>query len=235
LSRITDRHLSAVLDFQRPERIGISEAVLCEHKSPEQIENILQRFHQRNTPSLLTRLDAEKSAALSAFYRERLDYDPVSRTAFCPAPLPGRADGRVAIVSGGSSDAPAALEAARTLEFHGIGCSLYQDVGVTGLWRLLERIEAIREHAVVIAVAGMEGALFSALGGLVAAPLIAVPTSVGYGTSLGGLTALFAMLNSCVPGIAVVNIDNGFGAACLAHRINQGPSLNHRKKTCKGG
>jgi len=217
-----ETHTHAVLDFDRAERIGISEGVLCGHKTPEQIEAILQGFHRRGTPCLLTRLDPEKAAALSAHYRERLDYDALSRTAFAPGPLPlkrQRHSGtEVAIVSGGTSDAPVCMEAARTLEFHGVPCKLFQDVGVTGLWRVMERIEEIRRYPVIIAVAGMEGALFSVLGGLVGSAVIAVPASVGYGVSGGGRLSLDSALGSCAPGLVAVNIDNGYGAACAAIR-----------------
>lgn len=203
-------------------RIGISEGVVCGHKTPAQIEAILDGFRARALPCLLTRLEPDKLAGLSPTQRERLDYDPLSRTAFVPGPQPYRSETRVAIVSGGTSDAPVCLEAARTLEFHGVGADLFQDLGVTGLWRLTERIEAIRHYPVVIAVAGMEGALFSVLGGLVGAPLIAVPTSVGYGVSAGGVVSLHAALASCAPGLVCVNIDNGYGAACAALRILKG-------------
>ncbi|MEA3278306.1 MAG: nickel pincer cofactor biosynthesis protein LarB [Pseudomonadota bacterium] len=226
MSETPETHTPAVLDFDRNARIGLSEAVFCEHKTPEQIEAILKRFHEADAPCLLTRLAREKADALSVFFRERLDYDALSRTAFCPCPLPVRTKRQVAIVSGGTSDAPVCLEAARTLEFHGMPCALYQDVGVTGLWRLLDRIEAIRKHPVVIAVAGMEGALFSALGGLIAAPLIAVPTSVGYGVAEGGQLSLNSALSSCAPGILAVNIDNGYGAACAAMRILNASGLS---------
>ena len=221
MSRSPETHTPAVLDFDRRERIGISEGVLCEHKTPEQIETILRRFHERDVPCLLTRLAAEKAAALSAYYRERLDYDALSRTAFAPGPMDKRTAARVAVVSGGTSDAPVCLEAARTLEFHGVPCDLFQDVGVTGLWRGMERIEDIRRYPLVIAVAGMEGALPSVVAGLVSRPVIAVPTSIGYGVSFGGMTALFSMLNSCSSNVSVVNIDNGFGAGYMASTINR--------------
>ena len=219
MTKTPEDHTTAVLDFDRRARIGLSEAVFCEHKTPEQIETILRRFHETDAPCLLTRLDQSKASTLSLFFRERMDYDAISRTGFCPGTLPSRTVEPVAIVSGGTSDAPVCLEAARTLAFHGIPSVLFQDVGVTGLWRLMERIETIRQHPVIIAVAGMEGALFSALGGLVAAPVIAVPTSVGYGVSKGGRLSLDSALGSCAPGIVAVNIDNGYGAACAAIRF----------------
>jgi hypothetical protein len=219
LSRITDRHLDAVLDFHREARIGIGEAVLCEHKGADQIADILLRFREGETPCLLTRLPTGRFADLPLNLREAVDYEPVSRTGFFPRAHPRRHGVGAAVVSAGSSDAPVTLEAVRTLEFHGVDCTLFQDVGVTGLWRLLDRIEAIQAFPVVIAVAGMEGALFSALGGLVAAPVIAVPTSVGYGVANGGRLSLDSALGSCAPGILTVNIDNGYGAACAALRI----------------
>lgn len=192
---------------------------MCDHKTSAQIADILVRFKERQTPCLLTRLPPEHVAALPGKLRAALDYEVISRTAFFPKAGPRRDGAGAAIISAGSSDAPVALEAMRTLEFHGVDCGLFQDLGVTGLWRLLDRIEAIREFPVVIAVAGMEGALFSALGGLVAAPVIAVPTSVGYGVANGGRLSLYSALGSCAPGIVTVNIDNGYGAACAALRL----------------
>jgi NCAIR mutase (PurE)-related protein len=155
--------------------------------------------------------------ALSA--RDTLDYDAVSRTAILgPLPVP-RHPARVAIVSGGTSDVPVALEAARTLAFQGEASTRFADVGVAGLWRLMEHLDDIRAHRIVIAVAGMEGAIFSVLTGLVASAVIAVPTSIGYGVAAGGHAALHAALASCASGLAVVNIDNGFGAAHVALRM----------------
>jgi len=217
-----DSHRAAVLDFDRAQRIGLHEAVFCSHKTPLQIEHILTEFHRRDTPCLLTRIDADKVAALAVDHRESLDFDPLSRTAFAPGPFPDIDLSGVAIVSGGTSDAAVCLEAARSLQFHGIRTELFQDVGVTGLWRLMDRIEEIRRYPVVIAVAGMEGALFSVLGGLVASVVIAVPTSVGYGVSEGGGLALNSALGSCAPGVLSVNIDNGYGAACAAARVVNG-------------
>ena len=219
MSRITDRHIDAVLDFDRQGRIGIGEAVFCEHKTPEQIDDILGRFQERGACCLLTRFPEEQFAELPATRRAVLDYEPVSRTAFYGRTAEARAGPNVAIVSAGSSDAPTALEAARTLEFNGIGHALFQDIGVAGLWRLLDRLDTLRGFSVMIAVAGMEGALFSVLGGLVRAPIIAVPTSIGYGVSAQGRLALDSALGSCAPGVVAVNIDNGYGAACAALRL----------------
>jgi NCAIR mutase (PurE)-related protein len=207
------------LDFQRRERIGFDEAVLCEWKSVEQIAYILQTAIETKNPLLLTRLTDIKLAALPEMQRKNIDYDPVSRTGFFAAEpfIPAHAE--VSVVSAGSSDIPVAHEAIRTLQYFGIGASEISDVGVAGLWRLMERLEGIRASKVIIVAAGMDGALPSVVGGLVPGTVIAVPTSVGYGASDSGRTAMNACLASCAAGLAVVNIDNGFGAACVALRV----------------
>jgi hypothetical protein len=205
-----------VIDWERERRTGNAEAILCEGKTVAQIDAILGEAGDRRM--LLTRLDEEKLARLPGDKRSRLDYDPHSRTAFfgeVAAPIlagPG-------VVCAGTSDLPVAREAARCLAFAGYQAPLIADVGVAGLWRLMRRIEEIRSFKVVIAVAGMEGALFSVLAGLVDAPVIAIPTSVGYGVAEGGHTALHSALASCATGLVAVNIDNGFGGACAAMRI----------------
>ena len=207
------------LDWERGERCGTSEAVLCDPKTATQIDAIIAHAKALDRRLLLTRLGPRKFARLSATARGALDYDEATRTAILgELPEPAHA-GRVAIVCGGTSDMPVAGEALRTLAFAGEAATLLADVGVAGLWRLMERLDDIRRHRVVIAVAGMEGALFSVLGGLVPCAVVAVPTSVGYGVSRGGRTALHAALASCASGLAVVNIDNGFGAAHAALRI----------------
>lgn len=207
------------LDFQRRERIGFDEAVLCEWKSVEQIAYILQTASETKNPLLLTRLTDIKLAALPEMQRKNIDYDPVSRTGFFAAELFIPAHAEVSVVSAGSSDIPVAHEAIRTLQYFGIGASEISDVGVAGLWRLMERLEGIRASKVIIVAAGMDGALPSVVGGLVPGTVIAVPTSVGYGASDSGRTAMNACLASCAAGLAVVNIDNGFGAACVALRV----------------
>jgi NCAIR mutase (PurE)-related protein len=207
------------LDWERAGRCGTSEAVLCEPKSTKQIDAIVAHAKTLERRLLLTRLGPRKFARLSGTARDALDYDETTRTAIL-GDLPATTrEGRVAIVCGGTSDLPVAGEARRTLAFEGEAATLLADVGVAGLWRLMERLGEIRRHRVVIAVAGMEGALFSVLGGLVPCAVIAVPTSIGYGVSEGGRTALDAALASCASGLAVVNIDNGFGAAHAALRI----------------
>ncbi len=208
-----------VFDFGRAERIGLDEAVYCQMKSPAQIDAILDGALKKSAGLLLTRLDADKLAALLPAHREQIDYCPISQTAFFGALRRVTSRGAVAIVAAGTSDASVAREAVRTLRHAGIEASLIVDVGVAALWRLTERLDDIRRHPVVIAVAGMDAALASVLGGLVSSAMICVPTSVGYGAAEGGRTALNAMLVSCAPGITVCNIDNGYGAACAALRI----------------
>jgi pyridinium-3,5-biscarboxylic acid mononucleotide synthase len=207
-----------VLDFARPERIGLEEAIFAAGKSPVQIDAILDAAGARGASLLLTRLDPEKHAALDAGHRARIDYCPVSRTAIFGGSHPARGPARIGIVAAGTSDVPVAREAERTLRYQGHAATLFVDVGVAGLWRLTRRLDEIRAHPILIVAAGMDAALPSVLGGLVASALIAVPTSVGYGVAAGGRTALDAVLASCAPGITVVNIDNGYGAACAAMR-----------------
>ena len=201
-----------ILDLGRERRIGLPEAIFCERKSAAQLAAIIEAAPPR---LLLTRLSPEQHAALPGM----LDYDPVSRTAFlgdCPEPA---GPAKVAVVTAGSSDVAVAAEAQRTLRFHGIASERFDDVGVAGLWRLLERRDRLAEFPVVIAVAGMEGALFSVLGGLIGGVLIAVPCATGYGMGAGGVAALHSALASCAPGVVAVNIDNGYGAACAAVRV----------------
>jgi NCAIR mutase (PurE)-related protein len=174
------------LDWERAERCGTSEAVLCEPKSAAQIDAIVAHASELDRRLLLTRLGPRKFARLSADVRDALDYDEATRTAILGGLPASSGIGRVAIVCGGTSDLAVAGEALRTLAFAGEKATLLADVGVAGLWRLMERLPEIRRHRVVIAIAGMEGALFSVLAGLVPCAVIAVPTSVGYGVSKGG-------------------------------------------------
>ncbi|KQT69404.1 circadian phase modifier CpmA [Methylobacterium sp. Leaf465] len=210
-----------VLDFARPERIGLEEAIYAAGKSPVQIDAILDAAAARGAPLLLTRLDADKHAALAGHHRDRIDYCAVSRTAIFGRARPLTGPARIGIVAAGTSDVPVAREAVRTLAYQGHATTLFADVGVAGLWRLTTRLDEIRAHPILIVAAGMDAALPSVVGGLVASALIAVPTSVGYGVAEGGRTALDAILASCAPGITVVNIDNGYGAACAAMRLLQ--------------
>lgn len=205
-------------DIDREQRIGLPEAVFAEGKSTEQLAAVIRGAEERTTPLLLTRLREPAHAALPADVQKVLDYDPASATAFCGT-VPEPAPPRVAVVTAGTVDLPPAREAARTLAFHGEGATLFADIGVAGLWRLLERKDEIAAFPIVIAVAGMEGALFSVLAGLVPGVTIAVPTSNGYGVAEQGRLALHAALSSCSPGVVVCNIDNGYGAACAALRV----------------
>lgn len=204
-------------DWERGARTGVPETVFAEGKTAGQIEDILHAARRRSAPLLLTRLDTDKAAKLAA---ADLDYDPLSQTAILGAlPAPSFLDHPLAIVGAGTSDLPVILEAQRSALYLGVDAAVFADVGVAGLWRLQDILPGLRQYAVVIAVAGMEGAIFSVLAGLLSAPLIAVPTSVGYGIGAGGRVALAAALCGCAPGILTVNIDNGFGAAAAARKI----------------
>lgn len=206
-------------DADRLARIGLAEAVLCDGKSAEQIAHILDGAAAAGRSLLLTRLDESRLAELPESRTKALDYHALSRTAIFGEATPTTAPARVAVVTAGTSDAGIAYEAARTLAFSGAACELIFDVGVAGLWRLLDQVERLRGMSVVIAVAGMDAALVSVVGGLVPGVVVAVPTSTGYGVAEGGQTALRAALVSCSPGVVTVNIDNGYGAACAALRI----------------
>ncbi|GAB5376792.1 MAG: nickel pincer cofactor biosynthesis protein LarB [Acuticoccus sp.] len=209
-----------LFDHGRAARIGLPEAVFCEGKPADTVCAMIANFLASETgaPVLFTRLAADIVAALPAGERAALDYDPLSRTAFTGT-LPARPGGRVALVSAGTADGAVAAEAARTLAYLGIAHTAFADCGVAGLWRLVDRLDAINTHDVVIVVAGLDAALASVLGALTPKPILAVPTSVGYGAADGGETALRAMLVSCAPGVPVLNIDNGYGAATAAARI----------------
>jgi pyridinium-3,5-biscarboxylic acid mononucleotide synthase len=208
----------AKVDLHRAARRGFPEAVFGAGKTPEQIAAIVDTIARRGQNVIVTRTTAEvhrrvlASHPAAAFHESARCLTVEVKTV--PA-LPGR----LAVVSAGTSDMPVAEEAAITAAFYGATVDRIHDVGVAGLHRLLDRAETIRQARVVIVAAGMEGALPSVVAGLVAAPVVAVPTSVGYGASFHGLAALLAMLNSCASGVAVVNIDNGFGAAHLACQI----------------
>ena len=208
-----------VHDAARGERIGMHEVVFCSGKSPAQICQIV-RQHQDDPKGLfLTRLDPERHGALTPDIRAELDYDEVSATAVLGQLPDAQTTTAIAVVCAGTSDVPVAREAVRTLAFHGVPAVEINDVGVAGLWRLLERVEELRSYPVIIAIAGMDAALPTVLGGQVGSAIIGVPTSTGYGVAQGGHSALHSMLASCAPGLSVVNIDNGYGAACAALRI----------------
>jgi pyridinium-3,5-biscarboxylic acid mononucleotide synthase len=205
-------------DFERQRRIGLSEAVFCTGKSSAQLGEIIGLSRARATPLLLTRLAPEALAALPPDDQAALDYDPRSRTAILGPWLAPEGEPQVAVVTAGTSDLPVAREAIRTLAFYDIAAREIADVGVAGLWRILAHEDALRRFPAVIVVAGMEGALFSVVAGMVGGLVVAVPTSTGYGVAEGGRTALHAALASCAPGLVTVNIDNGYGAACATIR-----------------
>lgn len=209
----------ASVDHHRALRQGTPEVIFGEGKTVEQIALIAREISGAGQNVLVTRVDAAKGEALSSAL-PGFRYSALARTGSLEvAPPPERTAGPVAIVTAGTSDVAVAEEAAETLRAVGLRVTRLYDVGVAGLHRFLHRVDELRAAAAVIVVAGMEGALPSVVGGLVAAPVIAVPTSVGYGAALGGFTALFSMLTSCASGVVVVNIDSGFGAAMAAHRM----------------
>lgn len=208
----------ARIDHLRTLRRGFPEVVFGEGKSQGQVLGIVEHLAAGRQPILVTRLPPETGEKLQKKHPKGT-YNPLARTFFQPAP--GRRPLRpgLLIVSAGTADLPVAEEAAVSAQAFGLEAARLYDVGVAGLHRLLEQLETLRKAKVLVVVAGMEGALPSVVTGLVQAPVIGVPTSVGYGTALGGLTALFGMLSSCSGGLTVVNIDNGFGAACAARTI----------------
>ncbi len=208
----------AKLDFARRARTGFGETVFGPGKTPEQMVGIFRAFRERRLPVLATRCTHEQAAALEAA-DVPVRYDPVARAITSDWGRNKKLKGRVAVLTGGTADIPVAEECAGTIEFFGGRAARYFDVGVAGLHRLLNVIDKVRKADVVVAVAGMEGALPSVVSGLVSAPVVAVPTSVGYGAGAGGVAAALAMLNSCAEGVSVVNIDNGFGAAVVACRM----------------
>lgn len=211
----------AQIDHHRELRQGVPEVVLGESKSLEQLRIILSAMAKRKRNILVTRLDEEKATTICNQFPDG-EYDSEART-FCliQQKIPITGAGKILVVCAGTSDLPVAREAIITARMLGNEVEELVDVGVAGIHRLLARQEMLQQAAVLIVVAGMEGALPSVIGGLVAKPVIAVPTSIGYGAAFGGIAALLGMLNSCASGVTVVNIDNGFGAAFAANRINR--------------
>jgi NCAIR mutase (PurE)-related protein len=211
----------ATLDTDRHSRTGIPEVIYSEGKTPQQLADIAARLYDRGIPILATRASREKYEAVL----EKVpgaEYHELARTIVYRKEGHPNSENYIAVVSAGTSDMPVSEEAAITAEFLGSRVERIYDVGVAGIHRLFNRMELIRNASVVIVVAGMEGALASVVGGLVDKPVIGVPCSAGYGANFGGVSALLAMLNSCAAGVSVVNIDNGFGAACQAHLITMG-------------
>ena len=209
----------AKLDIERKTRRGFSEAVFCECKTSEQLIKIFQTFKEAGQNVLGTRANKEQATAVINIIKEA-KYDENART-ITLIQKPIKKVGEIAVCTGGTGDIPVAEEAAITAEFYGSNVKRYYDVGVAGIHRLFAKIEDIKKANVIIAVAGMEGALGGVLAGMVDIPVIAVPTSIGYGSSFKGLSALLTMLNSCAEGMTVVNIDNGFNAGYSANLINR--------------
>lgn len=210
----------AKIDYHRESRKGFPEVIYCEGKTYEQVRDIALRMYERGSNVLGTRASYNhyeilKEACSDAVYYETARIISIKNTE------PKKTKGIIGIITAGTSDMPVAEEAAVTAELMGNTVKRFYDVGVAGLHRLIDKIEEIRKCRVIISVAGMEGALPTVLGGLVGSPIIAVPTSVGYGANFHGLSALLTMLNSCSSGVSVVNIDNGFGAAYSASIINK--------------
>lgn len=209
----------AKVDSHRAIRQGVAEVIFGAGKTAEQMIGIVEQMKKNGQQTiLLTRLSEESAEQISAVYE--MDYHKDARIGLIGSMPAPNGIGKIVVATGGTSDIPVAEEAALTAEVYGNKVTRLYDVGVAGLHRLLAHLDDIMSASVVIAVAGMEGALASVIGGLVDCPVIAVPTSVGYGASFGGLSALLSMLNSCASGVSVVNIDNGFGAGYLASRIN---------------
>ena len=211
---------SALLDTHRELRQGMPEVVFARSKTSDQVLSALQTLSAAHGYALATSVSSEMATRLKSELLSGI-YDQTSRLFKIGAMEKKQTSAIISVVCAGTSDLSVAEEAAQTLEFAGYEVRRLQDVGVAGLHRLLSKLDELRESRVIIAVAGMEGTLPGVLAGLVAQPVIAVPTSVGYGSNFGGLSALLAMLNSCSGGLGVVNIDNGFGAAVLAMRILQ--------------
>ena len=211
----------AKVDHHRSLRNGYPEVIYCEGKTKEQIAGIMEKLLEKNSNILGTRLNEESYEYLKERFKD-LEYHSMSRVMTLKVKeIEIKGKGEIAVVTAGTSDMYVAEEAAITAEFLGNKVIRIYDAGVAGIHRLLSKQDELRRCRVVIAVAGMEGALPSVLGGLVEVPVIAVPTSVGYGANFGGLSALLTMLNSCASGLSVVNIDNGFGAGYLASTINR--------------
>ena len=206
-------------DSQRRERIGFVEAIWGEDKSIEQLKKVIKEVIKKKEIVFITRINKVKAKYISDLYEKAKFYEEANCLIIGENLDKLSINKKVAIISGGTSDLPVTLETKLSLEIHGISCNSFIDVGVAGLHRLLSQIEEIKKYDVLIVCAGMEGALATVIGGLLPQPIIAVPVSVGYGVSKNGTTALHSMLSSCSPGIAVMNIDNGYGAAMAALRI----------------
>ena len=210
----------AKIDHHRELRNGSPEVIYCPGKTVPQIKKIIQSLRKADSNILATKLTGDAYKKLKTSLPKNAEYNVQGQTLAIRSTKPVQNKGLITIITAGTADIPVAEEAAATARLMGSRIETIFDVGVAGLHRLLDNMEQIHKARVLIVVAGMEGALASVVGGLVSQPIVAVPTSIGYGASFGGISALLTMLNSCATGIAVVNIDNGFGAGCMAHRIN---------------
>ena len=211
----------ATIDTDRTNRTGIPEVIYSAGKTPRQVAEIAERMNKRGIPVMATRATREMFDAVHAVIPGAV-YHEMARAIVYQKEKPKTSEKYIAVVSAGTSDMPVSEEAAITAEFLGARVERIYDVGVAGIHRLFHRMELIKGASVVVVVAGMEGALASVVGGLVDKPVIGVPCSAGYGANFGGVSALLSMLNSCASGVSVVNIDNGFGAACQAYLIDKG-------------
>ncbi|MCI8992413.1 MAG: nickel pincer cofactor biosynthesis protein LarB [Eubacterium sp.] len=212
----------ANIDQHRNLRTGRAEVIFGEGKTPEQIAGIVKHMMKTNARILVTRADQEDYNMVLKEAPQANYIETARIIAVGEKPEPVQTDGAIAVLTAGTSDIPVAEEAAVTAEYFGNRVDRIYDVGVAGIHRLFDKLDRIKDADVIIVVAGMEGALASVVGGLVEVPVVAVPTSVGYGANFGGLAALLSMLNCCANGVGVVNIDNGYGAACLASKIHIG-------------
>ncbi len=211
----------ATIDYHRELRNGCPEVIYCEGKQPEHLEGIIKNMKSNEAKNILaTRAGAEAAEIIKSVYPEAKYYRNARIVIIENEPF-AKNRGKILVVTGGTSDIAVSEEAALTAEFLGNNVERLYDVGVAGIHRLLGKLDMLKDANVVICVAGMEGALASVVGGLTDKPVVAVPTSVGYGANFGGVAALLSMLNSCASGVGVVNIDNGFGAGYLAHNINK--------------
>ncbi len=206
-------------DFERRERLGLIEAIWGQDKSIDQLKRLSENVLCKNEVVFITRIKSEKANYLLDLYDDARFYEEANCLIIGKNLNKLNTNKKVAIISGGSSDLAVALEAQLSLEIYGVNCQSFIDVGVAGLHRLMSQLEEINKHDILIVCAGMEGALATVVGGLLPQPIIAIPVSVGYGVSKNGEAALNSMLSSCSPGIAVMNIDNGYGAAMAALRI----------------
>lgn len=217
----------AKLDTHRKLRSGFAEVIYCSGKSDEHLLHIFQRLYEEEGEVFGTRASEEQYLMLQKEYPQ-VEYDPLSRIIKIEK-KEKRHSGKIAVCTAGTADISVAEEAAQTAEYFGSYVERIYDIGVSGIHRMLSKLEVIQSANCIVAVAGMEGALASVLGGLVDKPVIAVPTSVGYGASFGGVSALLTMINSCANGVAVVNIDNGYGAGYMAAQINRLGEKNGEK------